>query len=81
MQRGMSIGTAQLGLGMGANSMSPGASGQSSLAAERQRALLLKTQVQEMRHQRVANSNKIAPVPPVGRNSAAIKAKVFDLPF
>jgi len=58
-----------------------GASPQSALATEKQRAMLLKNQVKELRHQRAANASKTAPVPPVGRNSAAIKAKVFDLPF
>lgn len=75
----MSMETAQLGLGVGARGFSPGT--ENSLVLEKQRTQMLKAQAKEMRQQRAASSSKTVPVPPVGRNSAAIKAKVFDLPF
>ena len=68
----------QLSLDIGRNSLFPGV--QSDLVLEKQRAQLMKTQLQESRH-KTAISLKTAPVPPVGRNSVAIKTKVFDLPF
>ena len=52
----------------------------STLERERELTLQQRKQLKEIRAQKAASS-KIVAVPPVGRDSAAIKAKVFELPF
>lgn len=51
-----------------------------TLERERELTLQQRKQLKEIRAQKAA-SCKIVAVPPVGRDSAAIKAKVFELPF
>jgi hypothetical protein len=69
-------GMAVMSMGMGTGTGTAGP----SLERERELSLQQRKQLKEMRAQKAASS-KVAAVPPVGRDSAAIKAKVFELPF